>query len=279
MKKVLFFIAPVFLAAIVFFGYQFFFNREIGKGALQITSVPESSVFLDNVFIGKTPLCKCEGKDTLPVGDYAIKLVPKEEFLSPFAEKITIRKSVLTVVDRTFGKGSDSSGSIISLTPLSNYQSRELAVLSIPEGVEVYLDSIKVGKTPYSSTSITSSDHELRLSKTGYNDKIVRIKITDGYKLTAAITLSVNPDAVATSSSEASASASLTPAEVQKVTILETPTGFLRVRQEASINSSEVGRVNPGESYELVEEQEGWYKIKVSSDVVGWVSAQYAKKQ
>lgn len=280
MRKILFFIAPVFLAAIVFFTYQLIFNREVGKGALQVTSIPGSSVFANGVFIGKTPLCKCEAKDMLPIGEYSIKLVPNEDGLSSFEEKITISPNVLTVIDRSFGKGSGSSGSIISLSPLSDSEKKELSIFSIPQDATVTIDSQEVGKTPYNTTDISESDHEVRLSKVGFDEKTIRIKVSHGYKLTAAVFLSTNPNAVASSSAGiATESASITPEDLGKVIISQTPNGFLRVREEASTTSLELTRVKSGDTFAILEEKDGWYKIAATADIFGWVSAEYAIKQ
>ena len=64
------------------------------------------------------------------------------------------------------------------------------------------------------------------------------------------------------------------------VVILETPTGYLRVRKEPSTLAEEVGRVKPGEEYELLDEDEktGWYKIQLDEGDEGWISNQYASK-
>jgi uncharacterized protein YgiM (DUF1202 family) len=59
---------------------------------------------------------------------------------------------------------------------------------------------------------------------------------------------------------------------------LDTPTGFLRVRKEASTTAEEIGRVNPGEFFRLLDEQNSWYKIEFQTDKEGWVSGQYAQK-
>ncbi len=60
--------------------------------------------------------------------------------------------------------------------------------------------------------------------------------------------------------------------------ILDTPTGFLRVRANPSTSASEITQVKPGEKYSLLEEKASWYKIKVKEGTEGWVSGQYAKK-
>ncbi|HBP51615.1 TPA: hypothetical protein DD455_04780 [Candidatus Shapirobacteria bacterium] len=62
-----------------------------------------------------------------------------------------------------------------------------------------------------------------------------------------------------------------------KIRIKETETGWLRVRETASNGSLEVGRANPGETYEFVSEESGWYQI-VYKGKNAWVSAKYAEK-
>lgn len=64
---------------------------------------------------------------------------------------------------------------------------------------------------------------------------------------------------------------------VEKATVLETGTGWLRVRSLAGLSGEEVGRVNVGETYVVVEKQAGWVKIKLSDGKEGWVSADFVK--
>lgn len=279
MKKIILLIIPLGIAVLIFVGFQLFVSQNTGKGALQVTATPVSSVYLDNVLIGKTPLCKCEPADLQNAGEHTIRIVPEDSSLSPFEEKITITSGVLTVVDRTFGEGATSHGSIITLLPLENKTGVEVLVLSFPEQADIFLDGSQKGKSPLSLTDVTASDHELRLTKNGYADKLVRIKTVAGYKLvtTVFLGLSTNSATPAAKFTEqiASESAQL---DVPKITILETPTGFLRVRSEASLNSTEVGRVAPGFSFELLEEQTDWYKIKLDNGTEGWISTEYAQK-
>ena len=60
--------------------------------------------------------------------------------------------------------------------------------------------------------------------------------------------------------------------------IKETPTGFLNVRSEASVNGEIVDKVDPGETFNYTAEQDGWYKITLSSGEEGWVSGEYIEK-
>ncbi len=278
MKRLIIFLAPFFIALFVVVGIVIILKNTSGKGALQVTSIPGSDVYLNGTLIGKTPLCKCENKDMIPVGMYSLKLVPSDFSLTPYEEKIQIGKSVLTVVDRTFGQGGESSGSVITLSPTSE-KNASLLVISFPSDAKLFLDSNETAKTPALLKSITESDHEILLRKDGYNDKTVRIRGVAGYKLTAEVFLGINPDlANQQASPSAKAEISPTPA-LSKVEILKTPTVYLNVRDTNSLNGAIVGKVNPGELYVLLDEKDGWYQIQLAKDKTGWVSNQYAQKQ
>ncbi len=282
MQKILLFIIPILLAVGIFSGFLYLQSKQGGKGALQVTSVPESAVYLDGKQIGKTPLCKCEPDTMLPTGQYTIKLVPTNPDLESFEQKITLTQRVLTVVDRTFGVGATSQGSIISLTPLKDKKARELLVLSFPDKATILLDNTPSGDSPLRLKQVTESDHEIKVSKDGYKDKILRIRTVTGYQLEAVVFLGVNPNLATPSATPTPTSSTpLTPTVTPsaKVTILETPTGFLRVRDSASVSGLEVARVNPGEIYDLLTEQTGWFEIRLTDGKTGWISSQYASKQ
>lgn len=282
MKKFfLIFVPAVFITSLLVFLLQFIMGYGSQKGALQVTSAPESKVYLDGKYIGQTPLCKCNSTDMLKTGGYTIKLVPTDKELSEFQEKITISSGVLTVVDRKFARDSLSEGSVISLSPLKDKNKTELLVVSLPERSTILLDGSEIGKTPLSFKDPTVSDHALVIKKTGYKEKTIRIRTPLGYKLTVAAYLSTidSLDNLKESTASSSAFTSITPSpsdSVAKVVILDTPTGFLRVRD--SINGTEIARVTPGDSYELVKEQSGWFEIKLNNGTTGWISSQYAEK-
>jgi hypothetical protein len=69
-----------------------------------------------------------------------------------------------------------------------------------------------------------------------------------------------------------------TPPLVDKARILPTGTGWLRVRAEPSLSSAEVTKINVGESFEILAEQEGWIKIKLADGGEGWVSSSFIEK-
>lgn len=277
MKKFLMFLAPLLIAVFIFLGILFFTNGKSGKGALQVTANPRSKIYLDNRLIGATPFCACDLTRMVPIGDYTIRLIPDTGSFSPYEAKITINKSTLTVVDKIFADNGGGSGDIVSLIPLSDKKEIEILVISIPDKANVFLDSNPVGVTPLLLKQVSESDHDLRLTKDGYQEKSIRIKTALGFKLSALVFLGIKTDLA--SFTEASASAATLPiATVPKVTIQNTPTGFLRVRENNSITSSEVGKIKPGESYELISERESWFEIKLNDGKTGWISSQYAVK-
>jgi hypothetical protein len=282
MKKIVFvFIASFVLALALFLAVQYYLSVNAQRGALQVTSAPDSKVYLNNEYLGQTPLCKCEAADMLAAGEYTIRLVPLDSSLREFQEKVTISPAVLTVVDRKFGKNALSEGSIISLTPLSDKEKTELLVASFPQGSEVLLDDTVIGITPLHHKDPTESDHVLKIRKEGYNDKEVRIRTPRGYKLTVTAYLSTSATTQPASGSASQSPEGATPTptpEQQRVTILETPTGFLRVRATPATTGAEVGRVSPGQTYPLSNEQAGWYEITLEDGTKGWISSDYASK-
>jgi len=280
MKKFFLILIPSLVFTFLFiFGYQSLLKYQAQKGALQVTSAPESKVYLDNKYIGQTPLCKCEANAMLQSGNYTIRLVPTDTSLPEFQEKVTITSGVLTVVDRKFAKDALSEGSIISLSPLTDKQKSSLLVVALPEGATVVLDNNEVGTAPLILKDPTESDHILKVRKNGYKEKTIRIRTPLGYKLTVAVYLSTIDDLssdTSTSPSPQSPDASPTPPADATVTILDTPTGFLRVRD--SIDGAETGKVTPGDTYALVNEESGWYEIRLKDGTNGWISSAYAQK-
>lgn len=278
MKKIFLLLVPVFIAIIVFLMVTFFIDPSFGKGALQATSTPESNVYLDGKLIGKTPLCKCELQDMLPSGVHDIKLIPTSGDLSTYEERITITKSTLTVVDRTFNNSS-SEGSVINLTSLDNKDSMELFVISFPDKSNVFLDNNIVGSTPLLLKDITQSDHDLTIKKDGYKDKTIKIRTALGYKLNVLVALGINLVSVVIPPASSPSAEPKPAVAIQKVVILQTPTGDLNVRESGSLNSAKIGKVYPGDSFDLVDEKDNWFEIKLQDGKTGWISAIYAKKE
>ncbi len=243
-----------------------------------MTSVPISDVYLNGKLLGRTPFCDCDANKRLSVGEYMLKLVPTSgENIFPYEEHITITKGILTVVDRTFGAGALSTGSVVTLVPLSDARAVQLSVSSFPSGASVSIDGNISGITPLLVKTLTDSDHDMTVSENGYADKTIHIHTVAGYQLNALVTLGIQPlDATAAAAFQ---NASLTPVVTAKVIILDTPTGFLRVRSDPTLDASETAQVTPGNTFNYLNEQQGWYEIQLPDGRSGWVSMQYASKR
>lgn len=270
MKKIAFILITFLIVTIIFLTVSLLINNQNGKGALQVIANSSAQVFLNGKFAGKTPLCLCELQKLLDTGDYYIKLVPDDRNLQNFEQKITISKGILTVVDRVFNQQPGvSSGSVITFSIIDDNSRAQLLIISSPQESKVILDNSEVGLTPLLLNDVTASDHEVKIIKDGYGEKTIKIKTLLGKKLEANVILGINTDKNASSSS----------ASAKNVVILDTPTGYLRVRKSNSVESEQIATVNPGDRLEFLEEKDDWYRVKLRDGKVGWVSTTYSTKE
>lgn len=273
-RKLLLFFIPLLILSVLFLLIIIIINREGGRGALQVTSVPEAQVFLDGKLIGKSPLCLCELPQLIKTGEYELNLIPEDNEFKEYSQKINIYQGTLTVVDRTFDKSvTSSTGSLITLSDIGDGNKTELLVMSSPNNAQVILDSNAAGNTPLLLEDVTPSDHEIKILKDGYREKVIKVKTVAGKRLEAVVNLGVRMDL------EAAPKATKSAAVVTKVVILDTPTGFLRVRESDSLNSNQLTTVAPGEKFDLVSEKTGWYQIKLPDGQMGWISSEYGQKE
>lgn len=284
MKRRLFFLLAILLVTsglflLVRVIYSF---RDVGKGGLQVTSNVKGKVLLNGNHIGDIPVRKLSQQDTLPVGNYELRIEPEETSLAAYTVRIRINSGVLTAIDKTFLPGSLGSAYVLTLEKSSNPKP-QLEITSIPDGALVTIDSVAVGTTPYKTDTISSSEHEIEVQKEGFSKKTIRIRAVEKHILVVNAALGtgdIDSTPLPTPTSiQPTVSASPTPAVVSQVTILQTPNGFLRVRSGAGTSFGEVARVKPGESYELIMEQGSWYQIKVDDATSGWISSQFARKE
>lgn len=280
MKKIIFLsLLFIILFGVIGLGITFFVKANNGKGALQVTSNPESKIYLNGKYIGQTPYPRVDGQNAFAAGEYTLKLVPVKNEYPEFQEKITLNKLTLTVVEHTFGPEGKGSGSVISLSPLSAKDDAQLLVLSLPDGSSVFVDSNLMGVTPLLLKKQTPSDHKITLKKDGYKEKSIPIKTPLGFKVQVQVDLGIGQDPITPTPTSPLPTPSVQAASTSAtLTIQSTPTGFLRVRSTNSTDGAEVGKVNPGETYPILQELDGWYRIKLATGSEGWISAEFATK-
>ncbi|OGC49616.1 hypothetical protein A2691_02350 [Candidatus Woesebacteria bacterium RIFCSPHIGHO2_01_FULL_39_23] len=246
------------------------------KAALLIESTPNSTVFVNGEQVGRTPY---EGE--FKAQEVVIKLIPDsfETPLAPYQSKVNLVAGIKTVIRRMFGDTDDTSaGEVVSFEKIGG-NSANLSVISIPDGAQVTLDSESRGRTPIKISELETKEYHLEISAVGYLKRDFIVKAVEGYLLTAEVKLASEPGKVEGVVIE-EVPEEMKEEVVDKVKILSTPTGFLRVREKPSTQSAEVGRVAPGREYILLEtdEKSGWFKIEYEAGKEGWVTNQYAKK-
>lgn len=282
------------LVGAIFFAVKFFIlDKSSKEGKLKVFSSPTASLFIDNVAIGKTPY-----EETTKEGEYLIKLISEGEASASasWEGKVQVYKNALTYVDRELGMSDlTSSGVVFTTIKMSEKPKKadtgEIEIEVEPAGAIVYLDNDEKGIAPMVLSEVPSGDHELSVYSPGFFKRTQKINVDSGYRTKGNFKLALDQsqkkiDELVNSASE---EASLEEGKKESTTkdtslettivIKETPTGFLRVRSEPSLTASEEAQVKPKDTFTLLDEESGWYKIEYEKGKEGWVSAQYTEKQ
>jgi len=271
----------------------FIMDQQNIYGKLKVISSPTTSVFINNVAIGKTPF-----EDKYKVGEYLIKLIPEGTATetASWNGKINIYKNALTYVNRELGSSDITSAGEIFTTsrmetsPKPGYG--EIYVETEPQGAIITLDNDEKGVAPMILQDVLQGDHEISVFMPGFFRRTQKVNVDPGYRVNAYFKLAI--DQSQSVSAKPSADKQKVATESAQVTgttyvvIKDNPQGWLRVREDASIDASESAKVKPGEKYELLEEKTDWYKIKFNGNnegvvsgsfTEGWVSAEYSTKE
>jgi uncharacterized protein YgiM (DUF1202 family) len=265
------------------------------KAGLSVSSQPQSEVILNGQVIGKTPLTL----ESVDPGTSTIRLVPTDTTLEAYETKINLVPGTKTVVSWDFGLSKTQSGGYsLSFEKNSSKDSAMLNVISYPNASSVTIDGKPEGFTPLQTESLSVGTHTVTVSSPGHQDRTVKVNLAAGFKTIVNFQLSMqqsildlpdSPEATPSADATPSATTPITPttpgapttpvATAPKppyVEILDTPTGFLRVR--ATPSGTEVAQVKPGEMFPYVESTaSGWFQITYATDKQGYISSQYAK--
>jgi len=244
-----------------------------GKGLSIISTPNESTVFLDGENVGKTPLSL---KPTS--GIHKIRLQLPGYFSRELEVNIDPTLRLITQIflaQNPFDKFEKMQDAKVTIYDISSKNS------SLASDTKIWSLSIfhfqKIKNVTFDS--LVDSSGNTFFAKRENFDK----KVKEGSNITIGYIGASWPMSEAASGSLARLtgttvstpnSPTLTTVQVQ---ILQTPTGTLNVRSGAGSNNSIIAKVNPGQIFSLLEENNGWYKIDTGS-VQGWISSQYAKK-
>jgi hypothetical protein len=255
-------------------------------------------VYLDSKHLGRTPY-----KDKVDAGEYTVRIVPESTTppLAAWQGMVSITPNLLTFVSADLAESELATAVDTLWLEKIGGRNSEVTVTTNPDGATVALDGETKGVTPASLPDIAPGDHSLTLTSPGFLTRTLKIKTNAGYRVIAMVKLALSPGGT---QPEASPTAALVESEEEPtpgttkqptptkstpqptvpdppkpfIIIEDTPTGFLRVRMEPSTTATEAGRVNPGEKYTILEEDNGWYEIEYDEEKTGWVSGQYAEK-
>lgn len=231
------------------------------RGGISILSTPtDATVYLDDKQVGKTPF---EDKN-LDIKKYTVKI---EKDSGVWQGIVRLIPQTMLIINRDLAsEQASSSGEILTLD-----KGRGITVVSNPSDTEVEIDGKSYGKTPL-SVNIQSGEHTILLSHPNYLKRSIKAVLPAGFNLTVTVDLAL---------SEADLTAISAPVVTQtpEVLVKQTPTGFLRVRDQASLNGKEIAKVNVGEKLVLLEELAGWDRVRLPNGIEGFVSSSYVEKQ
>lgn len=266
----------------------FVFDRQNAYGRIKVVSSPGASVFINNAIIGKTPF-----EDKYKVGEYLLKLIPEgtSTETASWNGKVTVFKNALTYVNRELGSSDiTSAGEIFTTQKMSsppkdkNYG--EIYIETEPQGAIITLDNDEKGIAPLILQDVLRGDHEISVFMPGFFRRTQKINVDPGFRVNASFKLAIDQSQASVNTTPKEATESAKPG-TEYVIIDENPQGWLRVREDGSVEASEAAKVKPGEKYELMEEKTGWYKIKYNENedglyegefTEGWVSSEYSSK-
>lgn len=271
-------ITAVLVFVVIFFVLQFFVpdkfvTRIFSKtGVLRVESIPKTSVFVDNFLIGQTPL-----QVNLPEGVHVVKLVPDaiDSSLITWSDSIKINNNVTTFVNRELAiKDLLSGGEILTLEKSSS-EKGQILVSTDPANIFVSLDAEDRGISPMFMDNVNAGEHELAIRGEGLLPRSIKVNVINGYKLKLHMKAIIDEEFK--KKKQAQKKATEKKAIEPLLEILDTPTGWLRVRSEPSLAASESAKVIPGEQYKYRNEENRWYEIELESDTYGWVYGDYIK--
>jgi hypothetical protein len=243
-----------------------------GEGLSVLSEPGDAVITLDGEAMGKTPLSAKPN-----AGTHKLK-VAKEGYF-PRELEINLDPKFLLVVEVFLAKNpfeaptkqGDSNPTLYTLT------TADAALSQAPHEWAAGIFFFE-GKVNFSFDALLDESGQLYYqNKEAWEKKLASSQaVTVGY-------LSGTPQSQLSSQATASLEdikkvlGAVATASQPQVQIQTTPTGTLNLRGGPGTGSPSLGQVRPGETYMLLGEVNGWFKIKAGS-TEGWVSAQYAKK-
>ncbi len=287
-------------------------KKEFSGIMVQMTGSEKAQVYLDSVHLGQTPV---EKQDFRP-GTYQLRIEPETPGRQPYETQIHLYTGSKTTVMWSFASSEPTgTGDILELEPLPSKERSELSVITAPEGASVMLNTSTYGLSPVILDEVEPGAYTLGIQAVGHMQKSMNVSLQKGYRLHVYSRLEregdvplpsapptpspspsilqpepeITPSPTATLPSPSPVSRSALqensnepstsfPGTTTKpyVTVKDTGTGWLRVRDQANSAGQEVGRLTVGENYPYVSTMNGWFEVTYAPGKTGWISGQYA---
>lgn len=293
--KLSFALPLVFGASLLFSGCTLFAHP---VGGIKITSNITADVFLDGKKTGVTPFTK----EPLDTKRYTLKLVPSDG-KAPYETTLKVGANVQTTLDWTFGATPEAnSGLQFDVENAKSASATELEFVTLPDTIPVTIDGTVKGFSPLVVTDLSEGEHQIKFQAPGYDPLATGIKLVKGKRMILRATLAKRPVvmdasasaslltptplpavlAIKTATPKPVATSSAKPITISKpyVLVLDTPTGFLRVRSAPAADAAELSRILSGVAVPYAgETTNGWFSVKYSKTATasGWVSTTYSQ--
>ena len=197
MKKSLQFGAIILVLVAGFFAYQFILPHiRPPRGLLKVETTPSAEVILAGESLGSSPL----QKTGLPIGNYDLVIkanvatMPNDPESKPgsksveFKQEVDLEASAVTTVKYEMAPNElFNSGEVLGLRGGAG-----VSVVTKPASAEILIDGESLGNAPLSQV-IDPGVHTLKISKEGYISREIGVNIEEGFRLTANVTLALNP--------------------------------------------------------------------------------------
>ncbi len=161
-----------------------------GTGSLTVTSSPsQATVYVDGVYRGTTPLTLTG----LSTGIHQIR-VTKTGY-QDYSMAVSVPKGKTTTLAAKMVTGSSSTvpTTVPTTVPLTTQTqippgtgTGSLTVTSTPSQATVYIDGVYRGTTPLTLTGVSTGIHQIRVTKTGYQDYSMTVSVPKGKTTTLA---------------------------------------------------------------------------------------------
>ena len=307
LKKLLFIGFTIGLSALFLSGCTLpSLNKKAGL-QVSISGGDKANIFVDGMNIGQTPY----SGDNLKPGRKTVKLVPETPNEATYETTLTLSGGNITVMTWTFGKTLDESGGeVFELSKATNKNKNELSIVTNPDNIIVKVDGQTKGLSPLILDDLAEGLHSLTVTAPGYVERTSNPKLVKGYRLTVTSKLArepfggaINatpsatpvtspspipktspkptprsmPTTNATSSGTTTGVISASIKTLPYVEIIESGTGWLRVRDSADGNAQELTKLSVGSTVPYMNETlSGWLKVEYQTGKQGWVSGKYA---